>query len=446
MKATRWAATMLLGGVLVAGFAARAGAAERGQAGQGFASVSVSVAAGNGRAPFDVPRRLEVPAGWSVEVWARLGGARFEAVTPQGDLLVSVPTTGDVVELRPERDPRAVPRFSVVLSGLLQPQGLAFDRVGGKEVLYVAEADEIDRYLWGVGGPSARTVLVGHLAWQAPKGSDDHPLKSLAIGRDHTVYFDIGSSANVDTADLASYPPRASVLAVRPDGSGLRVLAIGVRNAEGLAVAPDGALWAAVNERDNVAYPFHRAFGGLKDAFGKVIQSYVNDNPVDEVAIVGKLRNLGWPFCNPTAEVEPGVAGSPLRFSDDRFVADAVLNPDGRSLDCAKLKPIERGLPAHSAPLGLTFLEGSSLPSPWRDGALLAVHGSWDRQPPQPPALLWLPFDRGNRLLGTPVPVLSGFQAGDGSRWGRPVDAVVGPGGAIYVTDNQAGAVYRVVP
>jgi glucose/arabinose dehydrogenase len=411
-----------------------------------FVSVALGLASGTGASPFDVPRRLEVPAGWRVEVWARVGGARFEALTPQGDLLVTVPSTGDVVELSPGHDPGAAPSRQVVLSGLLQPQGLAFDHVGGREVLYVGEADEIDRYDWGAGGPSGRRVLIGHLPWRAPKGHDDHPLKSLAVAPDHSVYFDIGSSDNVDTADLATYPPRASVLAVRPDGSGLRVLAIGVRNAEGLAVAPDGDLWAAVNERDNVPYPFHRSFGGQADAFGKVIRSYVNDNPVDELARVGKLRNLGWPFCNPTAEVRPGVPGSALRFSDDAFVPDAVFDPVGALLDCAKLKPIERGLPAHSAPLGLSFLESTDVPAPWRDGALLAVHGSWDRQPPQPPALLWMSWDARSHLLGTPVAVLSGFQASNGSRWGRPVDAVAGPGGVLYVSDNQAGAVYRVTP
>jgi glucose/arabinose dehydrogenase len=415
-----------------------------GATGSGFASVVVSVPAGNGRAPFDVAHRLTVPAGWKVEVWARVGGARFETWSPQGDLLVSVPTAGEVLELRPRPQPSAVPQSRVLLAGLNDPQGLAFDDLDGKEVLYVAEADEIDRYAWSAAGPGKRTVVVAHLPWQAPKGSDDHPLKSLAIAKDHTLYFDIGSSANADTADLGTYPPRASVLAVRPDGTGLRVLAIGVRNAEGLAVAPDGDLWAAVNEADNVAYPFHRPYAGYGDAFGKVIQSYVDVNPPDALARVGRLRNLGWPYCNPTAQVTPGAASSALRFSDDKFVPDATLNPLGRSLDCAKLKPIERGLPAHSAPLGLTFLEGSSLPAPWDGGAALAVHGSWDRQPPLAPAVLWLAWDAHTHLLGAPVEIISGFQLTGGSRWGRPVDAMPGPDGSLYVTDNLAGAVYRV--
>ena len=76
-----------------------------------------------------------------------------------------------------------------------------------------------------------------------------------------------------------------------------------------------------------------------------------------------------------------------------RFDPDAQTNPGGRQLDCAKLPRIERGLPAHSAPLGFNFLEGSSLRSPWNAGAVVAVHGSWDRHPPRAPAVLWMPWN-----------------------------------------------------
>jgi glucose/arabinose dehydrogenase len=127
-------------------------------------------------------------------------------------------------------------------------------------------------------------------------------------------------------------------------------------------------------------------------------------------------------------------------------VPDAQTNPGGQVFDCAKLTPIERGLPAHSAPLGMTFLEGSKVGAPWNAGAVLAVHGSWDREPPQPPAVLWLPWSPATHLLGPTVTLVSGFQFADGSRWGRPVDAVAGPDGALYVTDDTAGAIYRLVP
>jgi len=93
-----------------------------------------------------------------------------------------------------------------------------------------------------------------------------------------------------------------------------------------------------------------------------------------------------------------------------------------------------------------TFLEGSSLPARLRDGAIVGVHGSWDREPPRPPAVLWLPWYSARRTLGAPITLISGFQLANGSRWGRPVDAVPGPDGALYDSDDTAGAIYRITP
>jgi hypothetical protein len=88
------------------------------------------------------------------------------------------------------------------------------------------------------------------------------------------------------------------------------------------------------------------------------------------------------------------------------------------------LPRIDRGPPAHSAPLGFHFLEGGSLPSPWGAGGVVAAHGSWDREPPRAPAVLWLPWDARMHPLGTAITLVVGFQEPDGSRWGRSADAV----------------------
>ncbi len=89
---------------------------------------------------------------------------------------------------------------------------------------------------------------------------------------------------------------------------------------------------------------------------------------------------------------------------------------------------------------------GSRLPAPWSGGAVVAAHGSWDRQPPRPPAVLWLPWQAGVRTLGPAITLLGGFQAPNGSRWGRPVDAVPGPDGALYVSDDHGRRRSRLVP
>jgi len=365
----------------------------------------------------------------------------MEAWTPEGDLLVSAPGNGQVVELRPDATGTAA--VTTLLSGLHNPQGMAFARLDGGWVLYVAESNQLDRYPWGPGGiAGGQTVVARGLPDLDPRGDDVHAAKDVTVAADGTVYFNVGSSSNANPDDRTMTPPRATVMSVRPDGTDLRVVERGVRNGEGLAVAPNGTVWTAVNERDNIPYPSHRAYGLYGDAFGQVIQAYVNEHPPDEVVPVTPGRDLGWPYCDPDQDDSSPVES----LADVPLVANATTNPNGTALDCAKLAPIEVGLPAHSAPLGMSFLEGSKLPAPWSGGAVIAVHGSWDRNPPRAPAVEWLAWNAAKATLTPAVTLVSGFQLPNGRYWGRPADAVPGPDGALYVTDDTAGAIYRLMP
>lgn len=407
------------------------------------AATSLVVPAGEGGGALSTPRTLTMPAGWTAQVWARVPDARMEAWTPEGDdLLVSEPNDGKIVELRP--DTAGTATTTTLLSGLTSPQGMAFARLDGKWVLYVAETDQIDRYPWGSGRISgARTVIASGLPDLDPRGDDDHRMKDVTVAADGTVYFNVGSSSNANPDDRTMSPQRAVIMAVRPDGTDLRVVERGVRNGEGLAVAPDGSVWTAVNERDNIPYPSHGTYATYNgDAFGQVIRGYVNDHPPDEVAPVTAGRDLGWPYCDPDQD-DSSPAGS---LANVPLVPNSVTNPGGTNLDCAKLAPVEVGLPAHSAPLGTTFLEGSKIPAPWSGGAVVAVHGSWDRQPQQTPAVLWLAWNAAKGTLMPAVTLVGGFENADGTYWGRPVDTVPGPDGALYVSDDAAGAIYRLLP
>lgn len=388
---------------------------------------------------------MTLPRGWTAEVWARVAGARLETWTPGGDLLVSQPATGTIVELSPRANRSAPPAQHTILSGLNEPQGMAFDRLNGQEVLYVADSSELDRYSWSGESPGAHVVVAANLPYTGPAGSDVHMLKNVVVARDHTVYIDIGSESNA-SAQSPSTPPRASVVSYAPSGGHMRVLATGIRNGDGLSFAPDGSLWSAINERDQIAYPFHRSYDGVSDAYGQVILTYVDNHPPDELARLTPGRNVGWPYCNPDPDLHPGRLGTGMDYVNMRFDPDAQTNPGGHVLNCSKLQRIQRGLPAHSAPLGFHFLEGSRLPAPWSAGAVVAVHGSWDREPPRAPAVLWLPWEAKGRTLGTPITIVGGFQYPNGNRWGKSVDAVPGPDGALYVSDDTAGAIYRIVP
>lgn len=406
----------------------------------GLTRVSLTVPAGLDASPFDEARQVLIPRGWTMSVFARVPAARLAAWTPDGALLISVPANGTVVRLVPDGHGGA--KQSTLLSGLNQPHGLTF--AGSK--LYVAQSDRVDVYTYAAGAAKdPKPVLTGLPDAKSPElgGTYAHALKSVAVGQDGAVYVSVGSTGNISADDLKATPPRASILRVPPGGGLAKPFAVGVRNGTGLAIAPDGAVWTAVNNRDNIEYPFDRPYG---DAFGssqgKVIPDYVRDHPVEPLAKLTAGRNLGWPYCNPDPDTKPGVKGSSQDLANVPYIPDVETNPDGNLLDCAKLPRVEQTLGAHSAPLGLSFVDGG-LPGDYAQGALVGVHGSWNAQPPRAPEVSFFPWHDGN--LGKQQTLVGGFQAVDGSRWGRPVAAVIGPDHAIYITDDQAGAVYRLV-
>jgi glucose/arabinose dehydrogenase len=158
----------------------------------------VRVPADLARAPFDQPRQALVPDGWTIEVWARVPGARLAAWTPDGALLVSRPGAGQVVKLTPDGSGGAT--TSLLLDGLTQPHGLAFD--GG--TLYVAESDRLDAYRYVGGAATGRRVIVDDLPdakGEGLGGAYAHALKSVAVGPDKAVYFSIGSTGNISGDD-----------------------------------------------------------------------------------------------------------------------------------------------------------------------------------------------------------------------------------------------------
>jgi glucose/arabinose dehydrogenase len=430
---TRTALPWVVAALVLSAGAARA--AYPSSAGTELVRVPLVVPAGNGGAPFDLRRTLLLPAGWKASVWARVEGARFAAWTPEGDLLVSVPDAGRIVRLQPRADAAAPPSRTVLASRLHDPQGLAFDSLDGKQVLYVAESDRLSRYAWnGPTGLGARVVVARGL----PDADGVDRKKGIAVGPDHSIYVSVGGAS-------ARGGPRSVVLAFRPESGKARTFARGVRNGQGLSFDPDGNLWAAVHGRDGILYPFHRRYGRYADAFGKEIARYEATHPPDQLARLTPGRHLGSPACNPEPDVRPGEPNSPRRYANVPFTADAETNPNGKALDCRTLQPIEQTLSAHSAPLGLTFLQGSRLPAPWSQGAAVALHGSRDPNL-RAPRVLWFRWDAGAHTLRGARPLAGGFQSANGVRWGRPVQAIAGPDGALYVTDDTAGAIYRLTP
>jgi glucose/arabinose dehydrogenase len=303
----------------------------------------------------------------------------------QGVLHASLTRAGRIVAL-PDRDrDGAADERVTVREGLDRPHGLAFRA----DWLYVAETGRVVR-LRGSPGSLARgepEVVVGDL----PSGGG-HFTRTLGFGPDGAMYVSVGSSCNVCNESDAR---RAAIVRYAPDGSGERIYARGLRNAVGFTWRPGTSeLWATNNGRDHLG----------------------DDLPPETLNEVRDGDDFGWPRCNNG------------RLPDPQFGGPGAC--DGVAAPRAEFQ-------AHAAPLGLAFYPDAS-------SVIIALHGSWNRSVPVPPHLIQiLLYDDGRAHVEE---FATGWQLGSGeaSRWGRPVDVAAGPDGALYVSDDGAGAIYRL--
>jgi glucose/arabinose dehydrogenase len=146
-----------------------------------------------------------------------------------------------------------------------------------------------------------------------------------------------------------------------------------------------------------------------------------DDLPPEELNLITAGADYGWPYC----------------------YGDRVPDPDyGSAKRCASTTPPVVKMQAHSAPLGVAFGYGLGFPAPYKDVLYIAFHGSWNRSVPTGYKVVGIPFEKG-RPAGAPFDFVTGWLVGD-KAWGRPVAPVVGPDGALYLSDDKAGAVYRI--
>jgi glucose/arabinose dehydrogenase len=397
--------------------------------------VRVTVRPGMNGAPFEVPRSLTVPAGWTASVFARIAKARFLAQLPDGGLLVSQPSGGRVFLVRGEGQVREF------IGGLDRPHDMVLAEVGGRRWLYIAEADRVVRYPYTPGATRATggQAVVGPLPDESlPElhGSYGHVLKNIAV-HDGTLYVSIASSCNACVEDTQSNPLRGAIYRYDAAGrnAGRQLVARGVRNAEGLAIAPGtDDLWAVVNNRDNLLVPDNRDVDGDgRGDRGELLGGYLDNHPPELFINVRSGGFYGWPFCNPSPD--KGLRDMPY----DR---DFELNRDGRRADCARATPVDVGIQAHSAPLGLTFTQGTTAPDL---GAVIPLHGSWNRTKRTGYKIINFPWtDDGP---GEQRDLVTGWlDEASGQVWGRPVDVAVGPDGSLLVSDDAGGAVLKLSP
>jgi len=395
------------------------------------------------QAPFNRNRVLLVPPGFKISVVARIPRARFIMPLPAGGFLVAQPSNGRVLAVRPGSN--GMTSVSTLIDSLRHPQGMALHSAGDKFYLYVGESNQISRFDLGRDGAGAgdRRVVVPDLPdSSSPElhGYYGHELKNLVIGPDNKLYVDIASSTNADPKDTVSNPVRSAIYQYDLDGRNGRIFARGIRNAEGLGFVPGTTdLWAAVNELDDIRYPFRNSWhdSGSID-YGKKITSYVDDHPPDEFIHVKEGANYGWPFADPNPDTPSGLDNMP-------FAPNYETNRDWSRYPESMFTRIDKGIQAHSAALGMAFLQESKLPAPYRNGVAIALHGSWDRSRKTGYKVIFFPWQDGRP--GRQFDLVTGWLDDESQRqWGRPVDVKPVNDGSLLISDDYSGTIYQLAP
>jgi len=334
---------------------------------------------------------LTLPAGFRADVFASgLSAPRFMTTGPDGALLVTERASGNIVALRdPDHTGKATEK-TVIISGLEQPTSV--DYADGK--LYVGETSRITRFsLDSALKASDKTALIPNLPT-----SGNHTTRTVLAGPDGKLYVAVGSSCNVCNE---SDPRRAAVWVYQPDGSGGRLFSKGLRNAVGLAVNPwNKRVWATNNGRDLMG----------------------DDTPPETVNALQDGADFGWPRCH----------------------AGDVIDPDyGKARSCDGVAQPLVKMQAHSAPLGLAFYQGDGFPAQYR-GLFVAFHGSWNRSVPTGYKVVFIPLDGDGKVSGPPQDFATGWLVSGTKALGRPVGLTVGADGALYVSDDTGGRIYRI--
>jgi glucose/arabinose dehydrogenase len=368
-------------------------------------------------------------AGMAVAAFARdLVHPRWLYVLPDGDVLVAetnapvrpldgrgikgwffkhfqkkaggaVPSPDRITLLRDADGDGVAETRSVFLSGLASPFGMALV----KDTLYVANSDAVVRFPYTAG--ETRITAAGVKVVDLPAGPINHHwTKNVIASPDGSkLYVAVGSNSNVAENGIAAEEGRAAIWEVDPATGDHRVFASGLRNPVGLAWEPEsGALWTAVNERDELG----------------------SDLVPDYMTAVRDGGFYGWPYSYYGRHVDTRVKPQRPDLVAKALVPDYALGP-------------------HTASLGLAAAAGTSLPAPLSHGMFVGQHGSWNRRPRSGYKVIFVPFT-GGAPSGAPIDVLTGFVDDQGKAMGRPVGVAIDKRGALLVADDVGNAVWRV--
>lgn len=364
----------------------------------------------------------QVLPGFKIELLADgLSDARVLRVAPNGDIFVAETGPGRIRVLRLGEGAK-VATNEIFARGLNRPFGIAFFPNGDNpQWVYVANTNNVVRFPYRVGdlkaSAKAETVVAS-----LPAGSG-HSTRDIVFTPDgKRMLVSVGSASNV--ADGMGNPPggldawskaqpvgaswgyeaeRAAVLSFDPDGKDRKLYATGIRNCVGLAIQPQTGLpWCSTNERD-----------GLGD-----------DLVPDYVTSVKEGAFYGWPWFYIGNNEDPRHPGARPDLRDKVAVPDVLVQP-------------------HSASLGMTFYQGTQFPSEYQGDAFAAEHGSWNRSKRTGYKVIRIRMKDG-KPTGEYEDFVTGFVVNDTQVWGRPVGIAVAKDGALLISEDTGGTIWRV--
>jgi glucose/arabinose dehydrogenase len=352
------------------------------------------VASTAGPVRWSAAERISLPSGFAIEIFAEdVPDARSMTLSPGGTLFVGTRARGVVYAIPNATKGTRAEKPRVIARGLNMPNGVAV-RDGA---LYVAEVSRILRFAdieARLDRPPAPVVVSDRFP-----GDRHHGWKFIAFGPDGWLYVPVGAPCNVCAPPG---PLHETIARMKPDGGSLEVFARGVRNSVGFDWHPESKeLWFTDNGRDWLG----------------------DDQPPDELNHAPRANlHFGFPYCH----------GRGIR--DPEF---------GRGRNCDDFTPPAAELGPHVASLGMRFYTGTMFPPEYRGRIFIAEHGSWNRSTPIGYRVTTIRLE-GQRVVGY-EPFATGWLAANGQVAGRPVDVLVMPDGALLVSDDHAGAIYRVV-
>ena len=395
--------------------------------------VTASASNAPGGVPMPDGAMPKVPDGFTVEMVASgITNPRVLSFAPNGDLFVANSVDGEVLVFDfDEAGGMKQVEPSVYVDKLNEPYGIAFYPADNPEWIYIAESDGLKRFHYTAGDlkvqdvdgspDSGEAILTGIPA-------EHHWTRDVVFAADgETMLYSVGSGSNVGLDKTMAPKPegdldawikehplgaawggeerRAAVLAFDADGQNERYFATGLRNCSGMTIQPaTGNLWCVVNERDELG-----------------------DNvPFDYATSVADGGFYGWPWLYIGDNPDPRWEATPREDLKGQTTVPDVL------------------FQAHSAPLGITFYDSDAWGADYQGDAFVAMHGSWNRGTRTGYKVVRLDFDDAGRPTGEYEDFMTGFVIDADNVWGRPVDVAAAPDGALFVSEDGSGTIWRV--